>query len=257
MQGFDNRLVSYEHIHSISPGDFEKLLDAINPQTGELILDAMCGYGAVGKAIMQKVLQANVYFLDESGVQIERAKKNVPQANPNNFIVDSLPHSNFQDEYFDNIVIKMGLHEVLLSEHLKILKEFHRILKNTGKLIVWDIMLNNNTQKLFQDIIRKKDQLAGFNLLTTERYFFREDEFKINALEAGFKNINEFHTISYRFSSKKRLASELNNNINKLIELNNFIRGTFNDTLKSTLEYEDLGDDIQFSITKKIFILQK
>ena len=157
----------------------------------------------------------------------------------------------------DKIVIKMGLHEVSLAQHLQILKEFNRILKLTGKIIVWDIMLNDNTQSLFQDIIREKDRLAGYDLLTTERYFFRENEFLKNTEEAGFTKVTEFHKISYRFSSKRRLESELKNDISKLKELNEFIRIRFPQNLKQLMNYEEKGDDIQFTITKKIYVLQK
>lgn len=256
-QGFDNRIVSYEHIHSISPEDFEKLIDAIDPQEGEIILDAMCGYGAVGKAVLERNPKVNVFFNDESEVQIQRAIKNLPDVDRSRFIVSALPHDNFQPNCFDKIVVKMGLHEVSLSQHLEILKEFHRILKPNGKVIVWDIMLNDASQKLFQDIIRKKDELAGFNLLTRERYFFREDEFLKNAVDAGFESSKDFHKIKYNFSSKKRLESELDNDTEKLRELNEYIRGRFPEELRGRLEYQDLGDDVRFTIIKKIFILQK
>jgi len=256
-QGFDNRIVSYEYIHSITPADFSKLIDAIDPKSGDYILDAMCGYGAVSKTVLERTPEAKIYLLDESEVQLERARKNIPQVDQENFVLESSPHNGFANQYFDKIVIKMGLHEVSLLKHLAILKEFYRILKNTGKLVVWDVMLNNETQILFQDIIRKKDELSGFTVLTRDRYFFREEEFIENAKKAGFKTITEFHPISYRFSSKKRLEFELGGDIKKLKQLNDFIRGKFPDSLKQKLLYEDFGDDIQFTLTNKIFTLSK
>jgi 16S rRNA G1207 methylase RsmC len=87
IQGFDNRIVSYEEIHSIDPEDFKKLIDAIDPKSSEAILDAMCGYGAVGKAILEKAPKANVFFLDESEMQIKRAKENVPQVSKKNLLL--------------------------------------------------------------------------------------------------------------------------------------------------------------------------
>ena len=256
-QGFDTRIVSYEYIHSVTPEDFAKLIEAIDPHDGEYILDAMCGYGAVGKGVLEKASNANVWFLDESEIQINRAKENVPTMDPSHFIIDSLPHDNFGDEYFDKIAIKMGLHEVSLQQHLAVLKEFHRIIKQAGKIIVWDIMLNDESQSLFQDVIRKKDELAGFDLLVKERYFFREEEFIRNAQNAGFKTITDFHKITSNYSSKRRLESELKGDVTKLEELNNFIRTRFTLELKAKLEFKDLGDDVTFKIPKKIFILQK
>lgn len=77
-----------------------------------------------------------------------------------------------------------------------------------------------------------------------------------NAKEAGFKTIQEFHPIAYRFSSQRRLESELGGDIKKLEQLNTYIRERFTPTLKEKLNFEDLGDDIHFNATKKIFILK-
>ncbi len=255
--GFDNRIVSYEKIHSISAKDIEKLVDAVNPRPGEKILDAACGYGSVGKAILDREPRAHVIFVDESPVQIERARQNLPAVSQDQFIQSSLPSQPFGAETFDKIVIKMGLHEVPFSRQEEILATFNHILKLSGRVVVWDIMLDHTTQELFQDIIRKKDKLADFNLLTKNRYFFREEEFLANSKRAGFAKVTDFHKINYRFSSQKRLSSELQNNTNKLDELNQYIRKKFTPQLKNLLSYEDLGDDIQFTITKKIFILEK
>lgn len=52
IQGFDKRIVEYENIHSIKQKDFDKLIDAINPQQNEKILDAMAGYEAVAKGVL-------------------------------------------------------------------------------------------------------------------------------------------------------------------------------------------------------------
>ena len=151
----------------------------------------------------------------------------------------------------------MGLHEVPKEEQLKVLRDFFRILKPKGKVVIWDIMLNNDNQSLFQDVIRKKDELAGFDMLVKERYFFREEEFLENVKKAGFTRIKDFHTIHNRFSSRRRLESELKNNIILLKRLNDYIRKRFPEELKKSLKYSDLGEDIQFNLIKKIYILNK
>jgi ubiquinone/menaquinone biosynthesis C-methylase UbiE len=256
-EGFDVRIVSYEHIHSIKPKDKKALIDAINPKPNEKILDAFCGYGAVGKDCLEREKKLDLYFEDESGVQIKRAKENLPNIPKNRFSSNSFIKNDFKKEFFDKVVIKMGLHEIPKKQQLEVSKEAYRILKPDGKLIIWDIMLNKETQKLFQDIIRKKDELAGFDMLVRERYFFREDEFLETMKKAKFSKIKEFHTIDYRFSSKKRLEQELHNSLKRLQELNEFIRKKFTEKLKKSLKYKDLGDDIQFNIIKKIYVMEK
>ena len=198
-----------------------------------------------------------MYLDDESEVQIKRAKENLPQIPKSHISTESFPKSHFKNNFFDTIVIKMGLHEVPKEEQLKVLRDFFRILKPKGKVVIWDIMLNNDNQSLFQDVIRKKDELAGFDMLVKERYFFREEEFLENVKKAGFTRIKDFHTIHNRFSSRRRLESELKNNIILLKRLNDYIRKRFPEELKKSLKYSDLGEDIQFNLIKKIYILNK
>lgn len=256
-QGFDNRIVSYERIHSIKQEDFDALLEAVDPKPGQIILDAMCGYGAVAKGLIQKEPSIQIYLCDESEVQLERAKANLPELPDSCFPLQSFPGSSFAPDFFDAIVIKMGLHEVPKDKQGMVVQEIYKLLKPDGKFVVWDIMLNQETQALFQDIIRKKDELAGFDMLVRERYFFREEEFLNLIKAANFTSIHDFHTIHYRFSSKKRLESELHNDSNRLDQLNGYIRTRFPEELKTKMNYEDRGDDIQFDIVKKIYLMAK
>lgn len=256
-QGFDNRIVSYEYIHSIKSKDRKALIDAINPESNETILDSFCGYGAVGKECLERENAIKLWLNDESRVQLERAKENLPKVPKNHFILGHFPDISFKNLFFDKIVIKMDLHEVPKKEQLRVSKKAFELLEDKGRFIIWDIMLNKENQTLFQDIIRKKDELSGFDILMKERYFFREEEFLQIMKKAGFSKIKEFHIISYRFSSKKRLEQELHNDKSQLNKLNEFIRKRFPEKLRKKLGYEDFGEDIQFNVTKKIYIMQK
>ncbi len=256
-EGFDLRIVSYEHIHSIKPEDKKALIEAIDLRPNEKILDAFCGYAAIGQSCLEREPAIELWLNDESEVQLSRAKENVPEVQKNHFVLGSFPTVPFEHSFFDKIVIKMGLHEVSKPDQPRVAKKARDILKEKGMLVIWDIMLNEDTQVLFQDIIRKKDELAGFHRLAKERYFFREDEFLQTMKEAGFSKIQEFHVMTYRFSSIKRLEQELNNDRIRLKQLNEFIRKRFPDALRQRLHYEEKGEDTQFNVTKKIYIMEK
>lgn len=256
-QGFDDRIVNYEHIHNIQPEDWNAFMNIISPQPNEKILDAMCGYGAVAKGILSRESGTKVYLVDESLVQIQRARDNLPELSESRFIHASLLKSGFNDQYFDTVVIKMGLHEVPEDEQVLYLEEIMRLLRERGRVVIWDVILDQHNQKLFQDIVRKKDELAGFDMLVQERYLFRKDELEKNLSITGFHDVQEKHTMQYRFSTKKRLESELKNNPGLLEQLNNYIRERFDESLKQVLHFEDKGDDIQFTVQKKIYQARK
>ena len=75
--------------------------------------------------------------------------------------------------------------------------------------------------------------------------------------KAGFTKIKEFHIVNYKFSSIKRLKQELHNDKKRLEQLNDYIRKIFPENLKKTLKYKDKGEDIQLSIIKKIYVMEK
>lgn len=198
--GFDKRVVNYEEIHGIQEVDSASLVEAVDPKPGQAILDAMCGYGAAAKGVLEREPGVQVYLMDESPVQLNRARTGLPCISEEYFFEKSIIYSEFPSSFFDTVVIKMGIHEVPKDDQGKVFNEVRRILKPEGKLVVWDIMLPNpQTQELFQKIIRKKDELAGYELLALNRYFFTEEEFLRNAKNAGFNTITEKHVINYQF----------------------------------------------------------
>jgi 16S rRNA C1402 N4-methylase RsmH len=78
-KGFDDRIVRYEEIHKIKDIYFKILVDALNPKPNDVILDGMDGYGSVSKWILsrteEKGFKPEIFTLDESATQIERARK--------------------------------------------------------------------------------------------------------------------------------------------------------------------------------------
>lgn len=205
----------------------------------------------------EKKIDTDLTLLDESGMQIRRARENLYFLDKLKFIHKNIPEYSLPRNYFDKIVMKMGLHENPKKQQVEILKKLQASMKKDGKIIIWDIMLEESNQKIFQDIIRKKDKLSGFMELAKRRYFFTEKEFLENMSRAGFRDIKEFHSISYRFSSKKRLTQELKNDKKRLGKLNSFIREVMPENMKKSMHYTDRGDDIRFNVNPKIYTARK
>ena len=211
--GFDVRIVDFRVVHNQKQEDFDAFIKIIDPKEGQIILDGMDGYGAAAKEILaiasQKGVRPEIYTLDESAVQVEKAKKNVPNIDEKHIIKADMRETPFSNNFFDTVVIKMGIHEVAKDEQQKIVNEVYRILKEGGKFVTWDLsLIDQETQIIFQDIIRKKDELAGFDKLVENRYFPRRDELISLFQKAGFQNISVAHKIDAKLSLRVR-ESEL------------------------------------------------
>lgn len=278
-KGFDDRIIRYELVHKIEDKDFESLISAIDPQPNQTILDGCSGYGEVAKRIIDTTahhsFRPEVYLFDESSVQLERAKHNLPDLDADHIAQGDIRHTGFTDNTFDTAVIKMGIHELPKDEQIKVLQEMFRIIKPNGKFVTWELALDKDNQVIFQDIIRKKDELAGFNQLVTNRYFPRLDELHSLLEQAGFENVEDFHTIWYQPSTWDRreelvskehkelleqkgvLSEEDIENLRQLGEqrataLADYVRQRIPEELREKMKYKDTGNNVQFEVRKMI-----
>lgn len=263
--GFDIRLVRYEKIHNISKDQFDILSSIVNLKSNEQVLDAGAGYGSVTQVLLErnKHLQNVTYTLsDISLVQLKRAKNELPNefgesfVNKNlRFVLDNIAESNLQDKTFDKIIAKMLIHEIKKEYQQAAIDEIYRTLKPGGKLIIWDVLLNDSIQMFIQSIIRKKDKLAGFHDLVENRYLFKTTELENMLSDAGFTHINQDANFPYTLNTASRLDCELKNDVNKLHEWNDFIRGAAKELSSEELiflNYEDKSLDICLTFPKGI-----
>lgn len=280
--GFDDRIVRYEKIHKVKDADYEALIKAIDPQSGEIIFEGCAGYADVSKRIIEAVddfdIKPEIYILDESPVQISRAREELKLLPDDHIMLGDIRSTGMSEDSFDKAVVKMGIHELPEPEQPKAFSEMYRILKPSGKFLIWELSLDQDTQKVFRDVLRKKDELAGFELLVKNRYFQRHDELVKLFEDAGFIDVKDEHNIRYVFNPKGRMDELVSKERVKILKgggklspedeevlrglgqervdaLIRFIRERVSNLPEKTLqkvEYKDLGDDIEMTFDKVV-----
>ncbi len=277
---YEKRIVQYEKIHSIDENDFQTMISAINPRNDQVILDACCGYGAVSKRIQEKIITNNlntkIILLDSSQLQISRAKENFKNQENIKFVLADATNTHFEDNFFDTVVNKMGLHEVPKELQFSMMSEFYRVLKKDGKIVIWELALSEETQPIFSKIIRKKDELSGFTSLVNNRYFPKKADTLELLKKTGFKDVqivsDVYPNLSIRnrkeeFISADRLKileekgfidEEDQNELDRISEekikaLLDFVRTNLTDEEKKTMNYQEIDNDIILTAQKAIF----
>lgn len=275
--GFDDRLVNYEYIHGNQEEDFFHLIQALDPQKTDVILDGCGGYMDVSKKILNQFQdkKPEIYVLDESSLQLSRAQEK--QLVPDNHLIQGdIANMPFPDNTFDKVVVKMGMHEMPFEKQRTAFKECYRVLKLGGKLVIWDLALpDDETQKLFQDIIREKDRLCGFDFLVKNRYFQKYSELMELFNQTGFKETNEEFPIHSHLSMERRLSEFVSKDRlailhsqskithddedqlyhrahERLSALCNYIRKRIPGHLKEKVQFRDTGSNIEMVISKTI-----
>lgn len=147
------------------------------------ILDLCCGAGQTTKFLVNYSQQ--VTGLDISTVSLEKAKKNVPEAE---FIEGFAQKMPFTDNSFDFVHTSVALHEMTTTELEKIFKEVYRVLKPKGiftfidlhqpqniffipglSLFMW-LFETETAWQLLKTNLPDKLTNAGFRLLDTQLY---------------------------------------------------------------------------------------
>lgn len=253
---YEKRVVVYKKIHKINSKDFINFVKIVSPKPKEKILDCMSGYGEAGKSLLDKEKNIDLYFLDYSNLQIKRAKEIFSKISEDKFVVASVIKTPFKKEFFDKVIIKMGLHEVGKNNLPKLFKEIHRILKPNGRFIIWNMMLDENNKVPFRKIFRKKDELANFNELVKNRYFPTEKELE-NLAKKYFAKTHKLHEGNLVFATKVRLDSEFKGDYKKLAKLNEFILSVFPKEIKKHYKFKEEKDNIEFNVANNIWNLER
>jgi ubiquinone/menaquinone biosynthesis C-methylase UbiE len=116
----DERTRDSEDIHLL-----DELINRL--PSGAKILDAGCGAGIPVTQILSRYF--DVVGVDFSEVQIERARKNVPQAE---FLCNDMTQLYFPENTFDAIVSYYAIIHIPREEHQSLLANFYRMLRPNG-----------------------------------------------------------------------------------------------------------------------------
>jgi ubiquinone/menaquinone biosynthesis C-methylase UbiE len=103
----------------------------INPDAK--VLDLCCGAGQATQELVKHF--QNVTGLDASPIAIQRAKRNVPQANYVQAFAEKMPLS---DRSFDLVITNTAMHEMDSAQLQQIIEETYRILTPDGQFIIID-----------------------------------------------------------------------------------------------------------------------
>lgn len=277
-KGFDDRIVRYDKIHRIKDEYYKALIDAIDPQENDVIFEGCAGYADVSKHILAATSHMSekpeIYIQDESVVQLNIAKQEVSLPD-DHILLGDIRTTGMPDGKFNKVVIKMGVHELPKNEQPKVFREMYRILKDGGKFVIWELSLDEETQEVFQEIVKKKNELAGFDQIVNNRYLQRHDELVSLFEGVGFREIKDEYKIRYTFSAKGRFEELISKDRKQLLEkqgkltnqderelaskasdrmeqLLNYMRKRVPVELREKVQYKDSGDDVEVTVNKVI-----
>lgn len=229
---YQNRLVKFENILNLTEEMFDQMVAVSELSAGQVVLDAGAGYGAVTREIMKRMVgeRLEYHLVEVSQTQLERARYELAQFldpeefhNTTAFFNHSILDTYLPSACYDRVVAKMLWQEVPKEKQAKLAREFYRLIKPGGKLVLWQIALDETLGNFYRAIIQEKDRLAGFTELVKKRHFPTIQELYLELNTVGFQPIGVASKMPYKFESIKRLHTDFKGDFDKLWDWNEFI----------------------------------
>ena len=111
-----------------------RLVKKINPSKTDVVLDVATGTGDVAFKLSPKSKSITGIDIASNMIKLANIKRIKKNAKNTNFLVGDAENLPFSDNSFDLVTISYGYRNV--SNQIKALKEFNRILKPKGKLYI-------------------------------------------------------------------------------------------------------------------------
>jgi len=123
----------------------EKIIEIAKINKNSKILDAGCGTGELLKLLISQKKNLKLYGIDVSDKMLEVAEKKLK--NKAKLKMSSVENINFKDNYFDYVFSEDAFHHY--ADYDLVMKNFYRILKIRGKLVVVDVDFGFIGNKIF------------------------------------------------------------------------------------------------------------
>lgn len=179
-----------EHISEIIWKHFsystEMQLVKLNPiQTDGLILDiGGGGEGVIGKLNGKQVIAIDINLKELQETRNEALK-----------VVMDATDLKFLPKSFDVCTAFFSFMYIPNNKHLKVFKEIHKVLKDSGKFLIWDAKIPKKCKKCKVFKVRLKVQLPTSEIMTDYGVKWNPQNvkhFKELALKTNFKIINQW-----------------------------------------------------------------
>ena len=154
-------------------------------ESPDMWLDLGCGDGLSAQFIRTYFPDTKYYGLDISNNSIEKAKsRGLTGAE---FLVYDGSHIPFGDNTFDVVFMACVMHHIIPEQRNDILNEIKRILKDNGKLVIFEHNpYNPITRKIVNDCIFDNDAIL-----------VNQKSLKNSLKNIGYKNIKRRYTIFF------------------------------------------------------------
>jgi len=269
LNAYEIRNADYAVVHSESEIDFDQFIGALNIKDGEKVIDIGGGYGSIFMRLIERQPRVNFEYdlLDGGLFQLKKGEDKISillekygNSSQVRYMHQDAVALNLQTNYYDMVICKMFLHEIPQRYKKQLVSSLFAIVKPGGRVVVWNPDLEDNDYQFYTSVIKKKDELAGYDSLVQNRHFLLNSDFCSLMEDAGFTCVEKLLTFDYHLHTVNRLNQEFSGDKQKLQEWNEYIMQIAQEldtTTRDSLKIKSLDDDIYINFKRSVFLLEK
>ena len=269
LNAYEIRNADYAVVHSESEVDFNEFIEALAIKNGETVVDVGGGYGSIFIRLMQRhpeinfaydLLDGGMFQLKKGEVKIKALQELYNNQSQVRYLHQDALQLDLPANHYDLVICKMFLHEIPEICKKDLIQSLFAIVKPGGRVVVWNPDLEENDYTFYTSVIRKKDELAGYESLVQNRHFLLNREFYVLMRDAGFTAVRKLLTFDYHLHTVNRLNEEFSGDELKLQEWNDYIM-TIAEELdtptRELLKIKSLDNDIYINFKRSVFSVEK
>jgi ubiquinone/menaquinone biosynthesis C-methylase UbiE len=269
LNAYEIRNADYAVVHNESEVDFDQFIEALAIKNGEKVIDVGGGYGSIFMRLIQRQRHINFEYdlLDGGLFQLKKAEEKISvllerydNQSEVRYLHQDATQLSLQANYYDMVICKMFFHEIPQPYKQKLIEDLFTIVKPGGRVVVWNPDLEANDYQFYTSVIKKKDELAGYESLVQNRHFLLNQDFCSLMKKAGFTHIQKVLTFDYHLHTINRLNEEFMGDKLKLQEWNNYIMKIAKEldgNTRQNLKIKSLDDNIYINFKRSVFCLNK
>lgn len=223
MATYETRNTNYQEAHGFTDEMLECFVKTFELKQKEKFLDLMGGSGTLIKKVIE------IYGgTKETRTLLDAYSPQVQQYIQCKIRIEDARITEIPENSYDVVAMKSAIHEIRKHQQSQVYKNIHYFLKPNGRIYLWEIACKNSkSQEEFNNVIRKKDELAGFKDFTEKRHFCSLSEIITNLDKSGFRDIGIEKDMNFIINTKNWLNNDFGGNKKKVKELNKFIRKNY------------------------------
>jgi ubiquinone/menaquinone biosynthesis C-methylase UbiE len=269
LNAYEIRNADYAVVHSESETDFDQFIEALHIKDGEKVVDIGGGYGSIFMKLIERQPDVNFEYdlLDGGLFQLKKGEDKIRillekygNSSQVRYMHQDAVALNLLTNNYDLVICKMFLHEIPQRYKKQLISSLFAIVKPGGRVVVWNPDLENNDYEFYTSVIKKKDELAGYESLVQNRHFLLNSDFCALMEDAGFTCLEKLLTFDYHLHTVNRLNQEFSGDEQKLQEWNTYIMQIADELDSSTresLKIKSLDNDIYINFKRSVFLLEK